>query len=62
MAVYPSHFLNTNVIFFQQVENGRLRGVVNDYTEGLVSETLSRWDMSKGEGSSAKPGAFRMCF
>lgn len=45
-----------------QVDNGRLRGVVNDYTEGLVTETLSRWDMSKGEGPSAKPGAFRMCF
>ncbi len=45
-----------------QVENGRLRGVVNDYTEGLVSETLSRWDTSRGEGASSKPGAFRMCF
>ena len=45
-----------------QIENGRLRSVVNDYTEGLVSETLTRWDMSRGEGASAKPGAFRMCF
>lgn len=57
-AERPLHHISIDLL----VENGRLRGVVNDYTEGLVSETLSRWEISKGEGGSAKPGAFRMCF